>query len=95
MTEGAKTETLDPTPLDIAQSLGYMEAVVDIYLEAGLICKNMVDTMPATLRLTQDGQANLSLLKSMQQAFIAKSQDAGGKLQAALKLAKQQVETKQ
>lgn len=61
-----------PTPEDIAHAKGYMKGSLDAYDDALAIMSTLLKTIPKSMLLTNEGQANKALLKSLHDGFMEK-----------------------
>ena len=93
MTEEQKQEPAAPdvTPEQVAHAQGYMSGIVDGYKDVMAICQRLLDTIPPGLRLTQEGQANIALLKSIKDGVGAKCMAAEAQHKAATAFARGEV----
>jgi len=92
MTEEQKQDAApDVTPEQVAYAQGYMSGIVDGYKDVMALFQRLLDTIPPGLRLTQEGQANIALLKSIKDGVGAKCVAAEAQHKAATALARGEV----
>lgn len=61
-----------PTPEEAAHAQGYMKGSLDTYQDCMDVMDRLLKTIPKGMSLTQEGQANIALLKSLKAGFLEK-----------------------